>query len=357
MNDQKKSQNPAKIAVAVLVVLAVVAIGALALLSDKIGGKNELEESAKAIEQIAQNDSAPQPGAVGASADGQGSDVPAANTPPEIKPGNPVVAKVNGADVTRMDVLKHVQLLPAELQQLPIDQIFPIARDQVVNARILDQKMEGINLDNDPLFQEQMAAAKTQIEKAVFVQREIEKRLTEDRINEAYQEYVDNFPKVEEVTAKHILVEDTATADEVIAKINAGESFEDLAKQYSKDSTAENGGDLGYFARGDVVKEFGDFAFDNAAGSVSETPVQTQFGYHVIKVGEKRMREPVTLEQAKASLENQLRQKILEEVIADYRANAEVTVFNINGDSESAVEPASGEAAVLESPEEAAPAQ
>lgn len=121
--------------------------------------------------------------------------------------------------------------------------------------------------------------------------------------------------KVDEVTASHILVKDEATAKEVQAKLKAGEKFEDLAKQYSIDGSAANGGSLGTFGRGAMVKEFEDAAFALKPGEISDI-VKTQFGYHIIKVTDKNQGTK-TYEEAKDSIVSNLvsqeaQKKILE---------------------------------------------
>jgi foldase protein PrsA len=108
--------------------------------------------------------------------------------------------------------------------------------------------------------------------------------VTEEELQEQYER------QNTEISAQHILVEDEDTANEVIEQLDDGESFEDLAEEYSVDGSAENGGDLGFFSAGDMVPEFEDAAFNLDEGEISD-PVESQFGYHVIKVNEFREKE------------------------------------------------------------------
>ncbi|MCD8526323.1 MAG: peptidylprolyl isomerase [Alphaproteobacteria bacterium] len=227
------------------------------------------------------------------------SEEPAAGTAPDaaateaqnsVSPGNPVVAKVGDMEVTRLDVFNFIRELPENVRSMPVNQLYPLALDQVINNKIVNEKAGKANLADNAEVQKQLAEAKEQIIRSVFIQQELDKRITDDKLKAAYDKYVKELPKVEEVKARHILVKDEAKAKELIEKIKGGASFEELAKENSTDGTAAQGGELGYFAKASVVPEFGEAAFSLKPGTMSETPVKTQFGYHVIQVEDKRMR-------------------------------------------------------------------
>ncbi len=247
---------------------------------------------------------------------------------------------MNGEDVNRVEVFNFIQTLPEQARQIPIEQLFSQALDQVVNAKVVQEKAAQADLSNDPLYKERIEAAKKQIASTVFLQNAVEKEITEERLQQAYQLYVENFPAIEEIKARHILVDDEAKAKELIDQLNNGGSFEELAKANSKDGTAEAGGDLGYFAAKDVVPEFSEAAFTLEPGAYTKEPVKTQFGYHVIKLEEKRQRPPAEFEEAKSFLETQIRQAVLTGVVEGWREEAKIEKFDINGE---AIEPAAGE--------------
>lgn len=248
-----------------------------------------------------------------------------------VEPGNPVVAKVGNQEITRLDVFNFIRDLPENLRSMPVEQLYPMALDQVINSKIVNEKVAGANLAGNADVQRQLAEAKEQIERNVFIQQELDKRVTDDKLKTAYDKYVAGLPAVEEVKARHILVKDEAKAAELIAQIKGGASFEELAKANSTDGTAPLGGELGYFAKESVVPEFGNAAFSMAPGSMSETPVKTQFGYHVIQVEDKRQRPAPTLEQAKPFLEGNLRREELDALLKEWKEGVTIEKFDING--------------------------
>ena len=165
--------------------------------------------------------------------------------------------------------------------------------------------------------------------------------MTDERLKEVYDEYVKNFPEVPEVKTAHILVKDEALAKDILKQLNEGGDFAVLAKEHSIDATKDNGGSLGYISRQDqVIPEFLEAAFALKDGGISKEPLKSEFGYHIIKVEDERMRPPASFEQAKPFLASQIQAQVLNELMSSWRADAKVEVFDINGD---AIEPAAGE--------------
>lgn len=246
---------------------------------------------------------------------------------------DPVVAKVDGADIKRSEVIKFITALPPQMQQLPVETIFPMALEQVINAKIVDVKAEKMSgLANDSEVEKRMEEAKVQIMRAVYVEKEIEKQITDERLKKAYDEAVAKSKPTEEVRARHILVDSEATAKEIIEKLKGGANFDALAKEFSKDpSNKDSGGDLGYFTKDAMVKSFADAAFAMNKGDLSQTPVKTQFGYHVIKVEDKRQAPAPAFEKVREALAANERRKILDELVKQWNAGAKVERFDING--------------------------
>lgn len=368
LNSMKKTESGNAVVI-VLVVLAVVAVGALAYLSGQITdeapvaavtAENEAtdtnsdvagDEAAEAATEMA--DANAENGEDAAEGEAGATDTAEADTDesaegeeeiasdvPEIDPGNPVVAKVGDEEIMRLDVLNFITQLPPNVRQLPINQLFPLAQEQVINAKVVEMNIDTESVEQDEEVQQKIEQAKQQIIRAAYLEQQVAKKMTEKRLKAAYDEFIKEQPDVQEAKAAHILVEDENTAKEIIAKLKDGGDFAALAKEYSIDNTAEGGGNLGYFAKSDVVPEFAEAAFDLKEGKITQEPVQTQFGYHVIKLEEKRQRPKPTFEEAKQFLQNDVQRALLEEMMSDWREDTKVEKYDINGNE---IEPAAGE--------------
>lgn len=327
MTEQKECQSKCeskkcckgKSAVALLVVLVLAAVGVLAYMSGKMGGMPMSSGSDEAkTEETAQGGEA------------------------KVLDPKHVLAKVDGKDITVADVTAMIQMLPQHMKQLPPEQLLPMALEQAINNEVISGQANKAGLESDPDVKSQLEFAKNQIVRAKFVENEVSKEVNDDSLKAEYTEYLKNFPDVEEVHASHILVDDEAAAKDIVAKLGKGESFEELAKSSSKDGSAENGGDLGYFAKNEVVAEFAEAAFSTPVGEYTKTPVKSEFGYHVIKVQEKRKRPPAAFEEAKPYIEQELRRKAVEKVIAELRRNAVIEHFDEKGNPLPQSEPAAG---------------
>ncbi len=254
---------------------------------------------------------------------------------------NPVVARVNGEEITRSEVLAMVQKMPPQMQQIPMEQLLPLSVEQLITNVIIDEKAAKANLANDPDVKEQLATVREQLVRTKYVENAVDERLTDERLKEAYQEYVENFPETEEVKAAHILVQEEAVAKDAIAKLKGGADFAALAKELSKDGTAANGGDLGFFAAQEVVPEFAEATFGAEPGLI-EAPVKSQFGYHVIRVDEKRIRPVEAYEDVKPFLEQEMQRQVFEETLQEWKEAADIERFDINGNPLGQQEPAAG---------------
>lgn len=312
-------------ALIVLAVVIVAAIGGLAYFSGKIGKTDAATPAAQTAEAPA--------------AEQQAANAEAGES--TIKEGNPVVAKFKGGEVTRAEVFNFIQTQPPQTRQLPLEKLYPAALEQVINGKIIAAKTKNVNLDSNEKVKQQMAEARQQITRFVYLEEQVDKRVTEERIKKLYDEQLAKFPDVEEIKARHILVKEESKAKDLIRQLDKGANFEELAKANSTDATAKNGGDLGYFIKGQMIPAFSDAAFATAVGTYTKKPVKTDFGYHVIKVEDKRKRQPPTYEEAKSSLLPNVREQILVELIQEWRNDSGIERFDINGN---AIEPSSGDA-------------
>ncbi len=319
-----------------LIVLVLVAVGAIAYMSGQLDmGTDKSSTQTASSEPASGEDKADKKIADAKQGEGQ-------TVSPDIKPGNPVVAKIAGKDVTRVDVLNYMQTLPPQTRQaVPPEQLFPLAQNQIVNERLVAEKVSKVDLDNDPLVKEQLALAKKQIVRQVFIEKEIQKGMTDERLKAAYDIYLKNFPEVEEVKTRHILVKEEGLAKDIIKQLKGGGDFAALAKEHSIDATKENGGELGYISRDDqVLPQYIEAAFTQKKDEVSKKPISSDFGFHIVEVLETRMRPPAEFEKAKAYLASQIRNQVLNDLVQGWRNEANIEILDINGEP---IEPAAGE--------------
>ncbi|QEK13650.1 peptidylprolyl isomerase [Crassaminicella thermophila] len=166
----------------------------------------------------------------------------------------------------------------------------------------LDAKEKG--LDKDEAYLKELKALEENLLKQYAVKKLLEDvKVDEEEVKEYYEKNHEQFVKGESVKAKHILVKEEATAKDILNELEGGKSFEEAAKEYSQCPSKANGGDLGYFNKGQMVPEFEKTAFELEVGAISE-PVKTQFGYHIIKVEDKKDSTVMPFEQVQKQIEN-----------------------------------------------------
>jgi peptidyl-prolyl cis-trans isomerase C len=245
---------------------------------------------------------------------------------------DPVVAKV-GSDVIHLsDVTAVANTLPPQTRQMPPDQLLPKVLDQMVDTQVLAIEARKQGLDKDLVVQRTLHEVMERALVSAFLEKEVGPQITDASVKARFDKDIGSQPPVQEVHARHILVDDEATAKKIIAELKKGSNFAALSKQHSKDSAAvEQGGDLGFFKATDMVPEFSAAAFALKDNEISSTPVHTQFGWHVIQTLEHRTAAPPTFEQSR----DQLRQKMISEAVHKVltQAQAGVTVerFNLDG--------------------------
>jgi peptidyl-prolyl cis-trans isomerase C len=245
---------------------------------------------------------------------------------------DPVVAKI-GTDVIHLsDVNAAAETLPPQARQMPREELLPRLLDPMVNARVLAQEAYKTGLDKDPAIQRVMRDASERTLVSAMLEREVGPRITEAAVKERFDKDIGGKPPLQEVHARHILVDDEATAKKIIAELKKGTDFAALSKQYSKDAAAvEQGGDLGYFKATDMVPEFSKAAFALKDKEVSQVPIHTQFGWHVIQTLDHRTAAPPSFEQSRDQLRQQMINEEVRKTLAKARADVPVERFNLDG--------------------------
>ena len=246
-----------------------------------------------------------------------------------------MIGRVNGRpEIHLSDLTTAAQGLPDQYRNMPSATLYPLLLDQLIDRQAIVDMARSEGLDKDPAVQRQMALAGEQVLADSLMRKEVGPMVTEDAIRARYDKEVANKPGEEEVHARHILVATEAEATKIIAELKKGGDFAALAKAHSTDPGAAQGGDLGFFKRGDMLPEFSAAAFALKPGQISDKPVKTQYGWHVIKVEERRTAPPPTYAQVHDKLRQQIIQDGLppaEESSPTPRSNLKIEKFNADG--------------------------
>lgn len=240
-----------------------------------------------------------------------------------IKPGT-VYATVDGEQIKGSDIQAFTAKLPPQIQAAPADKVLELIVNQMVNDRLVAKAAIAQKLEAQPDVAARVKEAREQVIRDVFVEKALAGKVTDAKVKAKYDELMKSTPPQDEIRASHILVKDEATAKDVLAQLNKGGNFATLAKKYSIDPTKENGGDLGYFVRGAMVKEFGDAVFAMKKGETSKEPVKTQFGYHVVKLVDRRPLQKPKFDKVKDQIKAQLTDEQIREIVKKLRDEAKV---------------------------------
>ncbi|KDB03543.1 peptidyl-prolyl cis-trans isomerase [Defluviimonas sp. 20V17] len=258
-----------------------------------------------------------------ATADTSASDTKADSKPAETRKvaADTVVASVNGTDITLGDMIALRSQLPAQYQQLPDEVLFKGILDQLVQQTLLQQSMKGKLTKRDKLA---LANSERAFVASLALRQAEKAAVTPEALKAAYDAKYAHFTPATEYHAAHILVKSEKLAKEIKAKLEKGADFATLAKKYSTDGSAQNGGDLGWFQPDQMVKPFAE-AVEKAKVGTIVGPVKTQFGWHVIKVEGSRPTKKPTLAQETPELSQELAKKAVTERLAKLKDGAKVT--------------------------------
>jgi peptidyl-prolyl cis-trans isomerase C len=287
---------------------------------------------------------------------------PAPATPAQAanaQPADPVVARVDGQEIRLSDVREAAAELPQELRNAPPATLYPLILDQLVAQKALVARARAEGLQNDPDVQRRIARATDQELQQALLRREVAPALTEQALRQRYERGAANRQTEEEVHARHILVPTEAAARAALDEVRKpGADFAEVAKRLSTGPGAQRGGDLGFFKKSDMIPEFADVAFALRPGQISD-PIQTPFGWHVIKVEERRSAPPASFEESQETLRQAAFEETVNAAVERIRNSAKVERFNLDGSPQRAPSLLDGASppAPAAAPPAAAPAQ
>jgi len=242
-----------------------------------------------------------------------------------------VVAIVNGDEIRTHEVEMMYQGLPQQFRQLPMQILYAQLLERLVERKLAAEAARQAGLGEDVEVKRRMAFLGDGVLQQRFLLLRIEAALTDTRLRAAYDKMIAGQAASEEIRASHILLTSEEDARAVIAELATGADFAETAKAKSTGPSASNGGDLGYFGRDEMIKEFAEAAFALETGAVTENPVKTQFGWHVIKLEERRQAPPPSYEESLDKLRNAEAQLVVKELTSSLRENADIQMFNPDG--------------------------
>ncbi|MDD2877244.1 MAG: peptidylprolyl isomerase [Acidiphilium sp.] len=261
-------------------------------------------------------------------ATGDAAAAPAASTP---APKDPVVATVNGYKIHLSDLAKAAQSLPPQLQQAPPQELYPVLLNRLVDERALLIQARKADVAKKPAVELAMRQAANRALEAAYLREEVKPKLNDAAVKAYYQKHYVGQKQPEEVKARQILVKSEAEANKIIAQLNKGAKFSDLAIKDSIDPGAKNGGELGWFTKDEMVKPFADAAFALKPGTYTKTPVQSQFGWHIIKSQGKRQKPAPSFDEVKDKIRQTMTDQAITDALQNARTGLKIKLFNPDG--------------------------
>ena len=234
----------------------------------------------------------------------------------------PIVANVNNEDISLETMIHAMNELPPEIQSQPFMSYYEDLLERVIDIKLFAQEGKKMKLDEEPSVR---AAIDFVIEKVLmqaFLSKYVQENIKEENLKASYNNFIADETSREEIKASHILMDTESEAIDVINMLNNGDDFAELAKNKSTGPSGPSGGDLGWFKRGQMVPPFEKAAFSLNKNEITQIPVQTQFGWHVIKIFDKRIPEAPSYENMKSKLIQDLERKIVSKKIQDLRNDA-----------------------------------
>ena len=236
-----------------------------------------------------------------------------------------IVASVNGGPITEADLKLAEMDIGAELGRMPEMQRRRATLEYLIQVRLLSTAAKADKLESGDAYKKRIDYFRERALRDTYFEAKVMNAVTDAEAKAVYQKRTANIAEGSQIRARHILVKTEPEARDIAELINRGQKFVELAKTKSTGPSGPRGGDLGYFSKGDMVKEFEEVAFKLKVGQVSE-PVKTKFGWHLIKIEDKRKTAP--FEEVKDQVKTELIYKKAQEVLAGLRKTAKVVILD-----------------------------
>jgi peptidyl-prolyl cis-trans isomerase C len=240
-----------------------------------------------------------------------------------------VVAKINGQEIKESDLKMAEAEVGPEIASLPADKRRRILVEFLIEMRLFADAADAASLTSGPEFEKRQAYWTTRAKRDAYYEKSIKGSIGDALVRGIYDDKVKMIPAEDEIDARHILVETEVIAKDVFEKVGKGDDFAKLAETYSRDPGSKaDGGKLGYFGKGQMVREFEDAAFALKKGEVSK-PVQSKFGWHIIKVEDRRTRPLPTFDEVKEQIVGSMVQQKGQQAATDLRGKANIEYVDV----------------------------
>ena len=224
---------------------------------------------------------------------------------------DPVIVKVDGSVIRQSDVTAALDNLPPQYASIPRQTLIKAVTEKLIDGTLAANRARAMGLQNDPALRHAMAQAEIQLLEQLYIQRLVERRITDRALKRRYERDRKSMVRDKEVRARHILVETRKEALDILAQLRRGKDFAELARTRSTGPSKTKGGDLGFFKREQMEATFSAAAFALRKGEMTRAPVKTKWGWHVIKVEDIKAAAPPRF----AEVQEELRQKMSDEVV------------------------------------------
>jgi peptidyl-prolyl cis-trans isomerase C len=241
---------------------------------------------------------------------------------------NIVAAKVNDHIISAQDVLNVINTLPQNIKKKPLPEIYPRVVNELINQYLITKQAYNEKLDLDQKVINLVKKSQDKILAKYWLNNYIKNETKEEKIKTFYNNYLKSFQKYKEANASHILVKNNEEARAIIKKINNKSKFSELAKTHSTGPSGKNGGNLGWFGPGQMVKEFEQATFSLKKGEISQEPVKTKFGFHIIKLNDIRDAKPKKLDEIKQNIIDKITKISLSNLENEIRNNQKIKIIN-----------------------------
>lgn len=244
---------------------------------------------------------------------------------------NPIIIKT-GSKTVRLNDLKKMQEGDPQLKNAPFEMIFTLLRSGTLAEILIDEAVKKQPaLKNDPEVKKLQQKCMTQVMRDVYMKKAIEKRLKDSDVKAEYKKFAAEYKKQKALDLKHILVPTKEEAAKLIGKIKKGADFDTLAKKYSKDPNSKEGKSLGFLTKSELPPSFAEVALRLKKGQLSDVPVKSEFGWHVIMLKDTKPATPPAYSAIEQDIRNSLVQARAQEILKDLVAKNKVDIFEIDG--------------------------